>query len=136
VLVICATGSCTFPFSSLRPAILLLQNFNLAVRSSLLSFLLTSLSYSCGLAPLAAVACPSTLLPLSYSFLNTALHCPVPRSDVHPTPRGTAKSPHQSSWAQKLSLKHEGRSTIEKVEREGRLKDPLRGAACSFPSLQ
>jgi hypothetical protein len=60
-----------------------LRNFNLSVRSSLLSFLLTSLSYSCGLAPLAAVACPSTLLPLIYSFLTLALLYPVPRSDVH-----------------------------------------------------
>jgi hypothetical protein len=80
VLVICATGSCRFPFSTLRPAILLLENFNLTVRSSLLSFLLASLSYSCGLAPLAAVACPSTLLPLSYSFLT--LPCSIPCREV------------------------------------------------------
>jgi hypothetical protein len=133
-------GSCRFPFSTLWPAILLLENFNLSVRSSLLSFVLTSLSYSCGLAPLAAVACPSTLLPLSYSFLT--LPCSIPCREVTftsprvATPRGTAKSPHQSSWAQKLSLKHEGLSTTEKVERERRLKDPLRGAACSSPSSQ
>jgi hypothetical protein len=80
-----------------------LRNFNLSVRSSLLSFLLTSLSYSCGLAPLAAVACPSTLLPLSYSFLT--LPCSIPCQEVTftsprvATPRGTAKSP-QISWAQ------------------------------------
>jgi hypothetical protein len=91
-------GSCRFPFSTLRPAILLLENFNLSVRSSLLSFLLTSLSYSCGLAPLAAVACPSTLLPLSYSFLT--LPCSIPCPEVTftspriATPQGTAKSPH------------------------------------------
>lgn len=141
MLVICATGSCRFPFSTLRPAILLLENFNLCVRSPLLSFLRSSLSYSCGLSPLAAVACFSTLLPLSYSFLTLPCSIPCRREVTFTSPRvatpgGTAKSPHQSSWAQKLSLKHEGLSTIEKVERERRLKDPLRGAACSLPSSQ
>jgi hypothetical protein len=60
-------------FFTVRPATLLLQNFNLSVRSSLLSFLsclLTSLSYSSGLAHFAALACPSTPLPLRCSFLT------------------------------------------------------------------
>jgi hypothetical protein len=49
-------------FSPIRPAILLLQNFKLSARSSLLSFLsflLTSLSCCSSLPHLAAVACLS-----------------------------------------------------------------------------
>jgi len=89
-------------FSTVRLAILLLENLKLSVRSSLLSFLtflLTSLSYSCGLAHLAAVACPSTPLPLSCSFLT--LPSSIPCREVTftsprvATPRGTAKSPHK-----------------------------------------
>ncbi len=91
-------------FSTVRLAILLLQNFKLSVRSSLfsfLSFLPTSLSYSRGLAHLAAVACPSTALPLSCSFLP--LPCSIPCREVTftsprvATPRGTAKSPHKQT---------------------------------------
>ncbi len=118
MLVICATGSCRFtgwesqislklPRSGTRSKLqlcLLLENLKLSVRSSLLSFLtflLTSLSYSCGLAHLAAVACPSTPLPLSCSFLT--LPCFIPCREVTftsprvATPRGTAKSPHKQT---------------------------------------
>jgi hypothetical protein len=65
-------------FSTLRPAILLLENNNLCTLFSTLFFLflLTSLSYSCGIAPLAAFACPSTPLPLRCSFLTLPYSTP------------------------------------------------------------
>ncbi len=105
VLEICATGSCRFPWNSDAVARVRSCSFVLYCRTSdlaasefqsfcplsllsFLSFLLTSLSYSSGLAHLAAFACPSTPLPLSCSFLtNAPLLYPVPRSDVHLTAR-------------------------------------------------